>query len=445
MNPLRRRRFCLSIGFAALALPLFAGAAVAADTALAGKPAAAPLSLAPADVGLDIRYDLLRDEAAGFKLLEKEFARDPRPHVKARYAECLLGGEAWGAPAGQEERGLALAQEALRDGSIHALRVVGWELMTGNRLERNISAGMRCLLKAAETQNPNALCTVGDVYLLGVGTPVNPGMAEYWYLQAGYFGKPHRLYRLGKVYEVGSGSARPDLAKACTLYYEASTRGSGEALRRLHELAATGEPHALRGDQLATLWGASIGDLHTSKVVRVAAQSLETNYPEDPQVLFALGRLYVSENGGFRDFKKAYALFDKATKLGSADARSQRAKLLAEGVGVKRDQVQALAEWRILERNSNAEAWSCLGYYSYWGSLKDANLPKDAALAFAYSKKAADRGDVFGQMNVAACHEFGIGTPTDYALAAKYYWTVARRGSRYAQEKVGKLISHVPH
>jgi len=33
-------------------------------------------------------------------LLEREFRRDPRAHIKARYAEYLIEGKRWGAPEG---------------------------------------------------------------------------------------------------------------------------------------------------------------------------------------------------------------------------------------------------------------------------------------------------------------------------------------------------------
>src|ERR1700690_440045 len=114
----------------ARALRLGLAAVTALAVALAETPANVPVAaLSPADTAFDIRVDLLTNEKsdeAAFHYAETEFTRDPRPHVKARYAEFLIEGKAWGAPEGQADRGWALAQEARRAGSLYSLRIIGW-------------------------------------------------------------------------------------------------------------------------------------------------------------------------------------------------------------------------------------------------------------------------------------------------------------------------------
>ena len=82
----------------------------------------------------------------------------------------------------------------------------------------------------------------------------------------------------------------------------------------------------------------------------------------------------------------------------------------------------AYAEWTLrgLERAGDADALCSLGFYRYWGKLESAGLAANPALAFYYSKRAADGGSPEGARNLALCYRDGIGTPADYALAAKY-------------------------
>jgi len=411
----------------------------------APAPAPAPLigGLSPVDAAFDIRLDLLLNEkspAAAFAFVSKEFARDPRPHVQARYAEFLIEGHDWGAPDGMAEQGIALAREARGKGSLHALRIIGWDLVTGRHSARNPALGVVFLRQAATAGNANAMISLGDVYLRGIGVPVDLTSAEAWFLRAAWQGKPHSLFRLAEAYE---HLTPPNPAKAAMLCYEAASRGSGSAWKHLEERVAQNDPAATRVSQLYLLSRAVLGADYTTKKVRTALAGLETNYPQDPLALLAVGRLYASGRYVTIDLKKARACFERAAALGSDDAQADLAQLYAEGRGVPKDPDRAVATWRELAAKDNACALAWLGYYSYWGSLGADHLPKDAAQAFAYCVRAADLGDVHGQCNAGACHEFGIGTPVDYALAAHYYRSAAWRGERRSNEQLPKLLRAV--
>ncbi|MEY2878112.1 MAG: hypothetical protein RLZZ15_492, partial [Verrucomicrobiota bacterium] len=217
---------------------------LALGVALAADPLATPVApLSSLDIGFDIRVDRVqtqKGDAAAFALLAKEYARDPRPHVAARYAEFLIVGKDWGAPDGQLERGIGLAQTALAAGSQHALMVVGWNTLVGSGLPADPARGLAALRQTAEAGNNYAAGLLGDAYLRGLGTPVDAVAAEEWFMRRANGGQPYRLFLLGNAYEEGRVSGQPDLAKACALYYEGDIRGSGSCAKRLTELAAKG-------------------------------------------------------------------------------------------------------------------------------------------------------------------------------------------------------------
>jgi TPR repeat protein len=398
------------------------------------------------DVAFDIRAERLpwsKDHSEAFLFVEKEFTRDPRPHVKARYADFLVQGSLWGAPDNSGDYGIRLAEEALAAGSMHALSVLGWEYLRRRMPTDDVGRGLGYLQQGASEGHVGAMLLLGDAYFRGVGIPKSAIAAEIWLTRAARFGKPHSLFRLAKAYEDGAVTGQPDLANACRLYYEANINGARSARERLAELAGKGDVHALRAQRLVLLWDSARGADIVTPRLKEAIRTLEEKYPDDPQVLVAIGSAYWNPELGNPDYKKAFAYFDRAAKAGSAEGRALRARLMVEGYGTKKDVSAGLAEWRALEEMNNPEAIGQLGYFYYWGPVGAAGLTKDPEKALSYSKRAADFGEYSGQMNTATCYEFGIGVSKDYALAAYYYQMVAAKGSVRGRDKVRRLLPHI--
>lgn len=433
---------CRRLNFKSPGQPI-AAVAFLLCTLLARCPAHA---IEPRDEAFDIRLDFTAGEkgdAAAFAFVEKEFARDARPHIKAWYGEYLLGGKAWGAPEGQEQRGIELVQEAFAAGSVEARRVLGWQLMTGRHLPVDPQRGMLYLREALAQGSTHALVTLADVFRQGVGTAVDWTEAETWSRRAAWIGKPYILERLAAAYESVAGATAVQKAKACELHYAAAIHGSGPAEKRLKQLFEQKDAAGTRAYELLLLWRAHLGWRFQTAEVRRTVQHLETSYPDDLAVMLSIGEMYASGRLGFRDFKKAYALFEKAAQRGSDDAQAQLARLLVEGYGVKKDQARGLQIWRELEVRGNAQALGFLGFHHYWGTLAGAGLAKDPILAYDYCRRAADLGDYFGQLNAGACYEHGIGVKMDYLRAAAYYRAAAWRGAPDAEEKMRRLLAFV--
>lgn len=440
------RNLCSCLAAAAAALVLNAVPCAFAATAGVMENRIPVSPLAARDVAFDLRHDLTHVEggpAAAYKFTEEEAAKNPSPHIKARLGEYLLAGKTWGAPEGRGEEGSRLVDEALAAGSMHAMNVVGWELLAGRSRPQDVVRGLGYLQQGATEDYVPAMMALGDIYRRGFAVPKNRFAAEVWLVRAARLGQPHFLFRLAASHENGEMTAQPDVAYACRLYYEAAINGSAAARDRIHQLAEAGNSDAVRAKHLMLLCYVARGADPVTSRVRTAVTELESKYPDDPEVLTAIGRAYWSEELGNPDFKKAFAYFSRAADKGSDVARAFRARLLIEGYGTKRDIAAGMAEWAQLEARNVPEAVAQLGYFHYWGPVAAAGIKKDAQKAFALSKRAADWGDYYGQLNTAACYEFGIGVPTDYALAAYYYRAADGKGSVRARAKVRRLLPHI--
>ena len=116
--------------------------------------------------------------------------------------------------------------------------------------------------------------------------------------------------------------------------------------------------------------------------------------------------------------------------------------MLAEGIGVKKDPAAALVILRELEVKNNAGALRLLSYYHYWGALKGTEVVKDPAKTFAYARRAAEAGDLLGQVWLGRCYEHGIGTEVNYGLAARYFRAAGVRGAKKSYIEAMQLINH---
>lgn len=440
---LRRRLFLAAISAAAVIGHGAWGAwgaetvgTAAAPVASEPEPIASPL--APLDLVLDLRLERLeRMDGApvAFAFLEKEYRRDPRAHVRARYGEFLLGGKARGGPAGRAGEGLALVRGALREGSLQAMRIMGWELLAAEHVPADTVRGLSYLLQAATLGCIEAMHYLGEAYCRGQGLPQNLPEGETWIRRVAQLGNPRPLFALAQSLEKRPGA----FANACQLYYEAAVRGSQEAKLQLDAVVTQGHPAALRAHKLVAIWLATRGIEVERTFLRQALRYLEEKHGNEPEVLIAIAQYHVAAT----NTKLAAPLLERAVRLGSLDARAELAGVLARAQGNPAARFTAIAELRTLEGEGNPTALALLGYYHYWDSLSAEGLKKDPERAFLYSRRAAQQGSPEGQANVAFCYEFGIGTPVDLALASFYYRAAAMKGDRRGQEKYPTLLAFV--
>jgi len=104
------------------------------------------------------------------------------------------------------EKGDALAQYSL-----------GRAYWLGRGVATNLQASLKWLKKAAQQDQPDAMQTLGEIYLTGgPGIKADGRQAFHWFLKAADQGRTGALCSLGSLFEEGNGAPRNlDLAINC--------------------------------------------------------------------------------------------------------------------------------------------------------------------------------------------------------------------------------------
>jgi TPR repeat protein len=98
---------------------------------------------------------------------------------------------------------------------------------------------------------------------------------------------------------------------------------------------------------------------------------------------------------------------------------------------------EARSTWAPLAEAGDPEAQAGLGLLYDLGQ----GVPRDAAKAYSWYKRAADAGLARALFNVAVMHDSGTGVPRDTAQAATWYARAAARGHGRAQYNLAPAMA----
>jgi len=107
------------------------------------------------------------------------------------------------------------------------------------------------------------------------------------------------------------------------------------------------------------------------------------------------------------------------------------------GVGVAKDEVEAVKWWHKAAEQGNATAQFDLGHCYAAGN----GVTSDMVEAIKWWRKAAEQGNVKAQYFLGLVYRAGKGTPRNYEEAAKWHQKAAEQGLADAQIELGKLYS----
>lgn len=379
------------------------------------------------------------------QFLAQELKERPRPYVKAWYANYLL----YGAEFGLKEvvdppRGFALAKESADEGSLFGQDLVGRALGDGRGTVRDVPEALRYLRVAAERGRGSAMAELGKYYFFGAGVPVDRIAAEHWMRDA-----VHRRAYAGMLYLAGWWEnpqyvGSPDSAKANSLLYEAAYFGSAQGRNKLRERAKKGDADAQRYIDLLFVMDALEGSnpLTTQLQIRVA-NLRKAAAPDDARVQLAIARVMLVRTWPLYDSRTAKATLARLSAAGNDEARNVQGWVMWAGIDEKANPGAAVALWRELAQKDQPDALARMGWLHWWGNAEAFGVSKDPALTFEFSRRAADLGQPFAQLNTAECYAHGIGVPVNYALAGKYYGIAEDRGyikARRLKERVLALV-----
>jgi TPR repeat protein len=128
----------------------------------------------------------------------------------------------------------------------------------------------------------------------------------------------------------------------------------------------------------------------------------------------------------------------RKAKSGDAQAQHEYGWRFFSGNGVPKDAAQAVTWWRKAAEQGFAGAQTDLGLM--YASGKE--VPVDTAQAVKWYRKAAEQGEAVAQRMLGLMYFNGEGLPKDTAQAVKWYRKAADQGDADAQNNLGWLYSN---
>lgn len=425
---------------------LFALALGAASAPGAGEPAAPawpdgpPARIAEDVFGVRFRQMQEMDgDRAALAFLLKEFERSPRPHVKAYVAWICLFSEGWGHPQMKDlERGRKLAEEAVHEGSIVARDVLARAMGRGLFGQPDRAEVMRLLTEAAEGGATWSLARLGYYRAIGFDGRADLDEGTRIARRAAELGQPYGLIEIGEAFEKGALSG----GMAMDYYSEASAHASGEAWKKLEKLEGQKQAMGAYFRSLGYVREANRAAWIAPARVKEHIKRLEEMAGDMPDAMVELGRVYSDGVFAKADYARARAHFETAARQDSREAAFFLARMRLRGWGGKAEPA-AIEEIRRFADEGVVDAAHYLGWLYYWGVKEAPGIVKDPARAFAYVRRAAEKGHPRAVVDLAFCYEHGIGTPVNYALAAKVYWQAWQRGYPEGRNRTRRLMAFV--
>lgn len=148
---------------------------------------------------------------------------------------------------------------------------------------------------------------------------------------------------------------------------------------------------------------------------------------------YNLARIYFEGLGVKRNMVEAAKWAKESAKSGLPEGYLMYANLCFEGIGIKRNLVES-AKWMLKAAeagNATAQCYMGMNYDSGMG------VQQDYLEAAKWYKKSADQGMPDAANNLAHLYAAGKGVKSDYQEAGKWFLLAAQKGSTKAQYTIG--------
>jgi TPR repeat protein len=137
-----------------------------------------------------------------------------------------------------------------------------------------------------------------------------------------------------------------------------------------------------------------------------------------------------------KDYQTALRIFRPVAEHGDAEAQYNLARMYDEGLGVPKDDVEAVNWYRKAADQGLVQAQGRLGVMYRRGR----GLPEDEAQAVSWFRKAADAGDGLGMANLGAMYRDGRGgLPKDDVQAVSWFQKAAEAGDGLGMDHLGAM------
>ncbi len=156
----------------------------------------------------------------------------------------------------------------------------------------------------------------------------------------------------------------------------------------------------------------------------------------EPQANTLIARIYAEGLGVSKDETQAVTWYTRASELGDIPGTFALGLMLAEGRGVEKNREAAGRMFEKAALTGHAEANYNLGLLF----LKGDGKPENPIRALQHIRYAAEKGIAQAQYDVAALYQAGTGTEPDATEAAKWLSRAAEQGLGVAQYDYAVLL-----
>ncbi len=316
--------------------------------------------------------------------------------------------------AERHNEALALYSKAGEQGFALAQRSVGFMYANANGVAQDLPKAANWIRQAAERCDVDAQFTLGTMYANGQGVEKNDTTSLHWIRSAASQNHPEARTRLKEI-ETGT-SVRDGGDKLGVGDYTESRHI--EQLLKSHEVDVVDA--FLRQDYQVVL-----------ETIRPFAEQGTAS----AQIL--LGYLYRTGLGVSRDDVEAVEWYKKAAEQSDPNAQYLLGYMHQRGLGVPQYFAQALQLYRKSAGQGVAAARLSLGVM-YDRAL---GIPRDHEEALTHFFSAAEAGLAGAQHHLAAAYEAGDGVPRDYDEALKWYRLAAAQNFARSQHSLGGMYS----
>lgn len=285
-------------------------------------------------------------------------------------------------------------------GNDSACYKLGKSYAEGMGVEKNNSAAIAWLRKAAEKGHPEAPAPLGGLLY----EEKEYQEAVKWLREAADFGDIRAKYYLGIAYLYGNGVTK-DPRSSVQLFKVAAEQDLPEAQFALGTCLLNG-----------TGCTRNVAD-----GVKLITQAAENNFP---QAQYRLGMLYENGEGVEKSPTKAFKWYREAATRKFASARVAVAYAYLNGTGIEQDVERGLNELTVLAQENNSYAQFLLGCAYYNGKDIEKNLNE----AFKWILKSAENNHQDAIILLGGLYLSGEGCEKDI-LKAIAWWKKLRSPS----------------
>ncbi len=136
-----------------------------------------------------------------------------------------------------------------------------------------------------------------------------------------------------------------------------------------------------------------------------------------------------------KDYNKAFSLLLPVAKEGNAFAQYNIAVMYAQGLGVEKNEAEAVKWYRKAAEQGDPDAQTNLGLMYANGR----GISQDYQEAMKWYLKAAEKGNAFAQNNIGSLYFNGHGVAKDDKKAVEWYRKAATQGLAIAQNSLGGM------